>query len=487
MHSLLRLTTLLTIVTAGCGAGAEEPNKADTPAAAQATTDTGPTTSLVSNKAADVPDLRTRKTGSDWPGFLGPTGDSKSTERGILKEWPAEGPPLVWEEEVGTSYGMPTISRGRLFMFDRHGDQARLTCMKSETGEELWKFEYPLEYEDVYGYNNGRRCCPVVDGDRLYIYGVAGMLHCLKVTDGEVLWKLNTMTKFGVVPNFFGIASAPVVEDDLLIVAVGGSPAESQGLPVGQLDQVQPNGTGIVAFNKFTGEVEYTVGDELASYASPVLATIDGRRWGFAFMRGGLIGFDPKSGKQDFHFPWRARLLESVNASNPVVVGSEVFISETYGPGSAMLKVAPGKADVAWQDELRSRDRAMEMHWNTPVYVDGYLYGSSGRHSGSAELRCVEWKTGKVMWKERRLGRASLLAVDGHLVCLTEDGLLRLLRTNPEKFDVVATTALSSETIGDRPRPKLKYPAWAAPILSHGLLYVRGAEKIVCLELIPKQ
>lgn len=473
MARISRIGLACTILLAGCGAQAEEGTPDQT------------RLRVTKYERVEVPDLRERISGSDWPGFLGPNGDSKSTETGILAQWPTTGPPIVWEKELGTSYGMPSISLGRLFLFDRDNDMARLRCLNSETGEEIWQFGYPTEYEDHFGYNNGPRCCPVVDDDRVYIYGVAGMLHCLRVTDGELLWKVDTMEQFGVVPNFFGVASAPVVEGDLLIVTVGGSPAESQGLTIRNIDQVQPNGTGIVAFDKLRGKVVYTLADELASYASPTLATIGDRRWCFAFLRGGLLGFDPKTGQQDFYYPWRSRIIESVNASNPVVVGSEVFISETYGPGSSLLKVEPGKSEVVWRDAPRQRHRAMEMHWNTPIHIDGYLYGSSGRHSGSAELRCIEWKTGKIMWSERRLGRASLMYVDGHFVCLSEDGEIRLLRATPEKFDVVTSTTLSPTNAGPR-EMKLQYPAWAAPILSHGLLYVRGADRLVCLELIPK-
>ena len=170
------------------------------------------------------PDLRTRKSGSDWSRFLGPTGDGKSPETDLLTSWPPGGPLVVWEKEIGTSYGAPTVSQGRLFMFDRHGRFAHLTCMKSETGEELWRFEYPTDYEDLYGYNNGPRTCPVVDGNRVYIFGAEGMLHCVTVSDGKLLWSLDTTAKFHVVQNFFGVGSAPVIEGELLIVQIGGSP-----------------------------------------------------------------------------------------------------------------------------------------------------------------------------------------------------------------------------------------------------------------------
>jgi len=430
--------------------------------------------------------------GSDWPCFLGPTGDSKSTETGILTQWPADGPPLMWKLELGTGYGMPTIADGRLFQFDRAGDEARLRAVDRLTGKELWRFTYPSAFEDLYGYDNGPRCSPVVDDDRVYIFGAEGMLHCLSAAEGKLLWKIDTAEKFGVIQNFFGVGSTPVIEGDLLIAQIGGSPPESKNIPPGRLDLVEGNGSGIVAFDKRTGEVKYSITDELASYAVPRLATINGRRWCFVFARGGLVGFDPASGKVDFQFPWRARILESVNASTPVVVGSRVLISETYGPGAALVEVSPGKpAEVVWSDEERRRDKALQTHWNTPVFHDGYVYASSGRHTENAELRCVEFETGRVMWSQPDLTRTSLLYADGHFICLGEDGTLRLLRANPQKYDPVAEVVLEDQPVMGpnpfdfKPSRLLRYPAWAAPILSHGLLYVRGADRLVCLELIP--
>jgi len=440
--------------------------------------------------SASLPaDLRTRKFGVDWPAFLGTTADSRSPETGIIVPWPKEGPKIVWQKTLGTSYGMPVISRGRLFQFDRYGDRARLTCMRSETGETLWQFEYPTDYEDTYGYNNGPRCSPVVDGDRVYIFGVEGMLHCLRVEDGGKLWQVNTQRDFGVVQNFFGVASTPVVEGDLLIAMIGGSPPGSERVPFGELEG---NGSGVVAFDKFTGEVRYRVSDELASYSVPKLATIAGRRWCFVFARGGLLGFEPAGGKLDFHYPWRAPILESVNASTPVVVGDKVFISECYGPGSSLLRVRPAGYEVVWSDSIQRRSKSMQTHWNTAVHHEGYLYGSSGRHANEAELRCIELDTGKVAWSHPGLGRASLLYVDGHFVCLCEDGELLLIKADPKEFELVSHVVLPgppSEAAfpGAGPARLLNYPAWAAPILSQGLLYARGEKRMACMELIPER
>jgi outer membrane protein assembly factor BamB len=474
------LVCLLLLAVAGCGrpiAGATE-KQPRSDAVRQAVVLAEPSPPLA--PAADAP-LSTRKTGDDWPKFLGPNGNSVSNEKGIIAPWPREGLRIVWQKRTGVGYGMPSISQGRLFQFDKHERQARLACLNAETGEFIWQFEYPSEYEDQYGYDAGPRCCPVVDGDRVYINGVEGMLHCVRVSDGKLLWKVDTKAEFGFVQNFFGVGSTPVVEGDLLIAMIGGSPKGSDDVAVQLL---KGNGSGIVAFDKLTGKVRYRITDELASYASPVLATIKDRRYCFVFARGGLVGFEPKSGKVDFHYPWRSRLLESVNASNPMVIDDQVFISETYGPGSALLKVKPGGVEEVWTDANKRRDKSMQCHWNTPIYHDGYLYGCSGRHTRDGELRCIELATGKVMWSETDLTRTSLLMVDDHFVCLGEDGTLLLLKVNPRKYEEVSRLELRDASSG---QPVLRYPCWAAPILSHGLLYVRGRDRLVCFELIPEK
>lgn len=430
--------------------------------------------------------LGARAQGIDWPDFLGPRRDSRSPETGLaaVAAAAAGGKPLriVWQCDLGESYCGPSISRGRLFHFDRHGDLHRLTCRNSETGKEIWTYELPASFTDMLGYNNGPRATPVVDGERVYVMSPEGLLACVRVDDGKEVWKLDTGEQFGVVKNFFGVGSTPIVWGDLLIANIGGSPAGSPPDVYAAQGNVDGNGSGFVAFDKLTGQVRWQATDELASYASPVIADVAGKTRCFDLARGGLVVFDPATGKVDFQFPWRAAKLESVNASSPVVVDDQVFISEAYGPGAALLRVKPdGGHEVVWQDQPRSRERSLELHWNTAVHDAGHLYGSSGQHGGNAELRCIDLATGKVAWQEPRLSRSSLLLVDGHFVCLSEDGSLRLLRATPEKYDLVAEIT-PKDADGT---PLLEYPAWAAPVLSHGLLYVRGANRLVCLELIP--
>lgn len=410
--------------------------------------------------------------GTDWYRFLGPTLDGKSSEVGIRTDWSNGKLPILWQRRVGDGYSMPSVAKDRMFIFDRHGDKARLTCVNRQTGEEIWRAEYPTDYKDHYGYSGGPRASPVIDENRVYVFGAEGRLRAHEVTDGDLLWEVDTTEEFGVVQNFFGAGSTPIIEGDLLITMVGGSGPNPPSLWSGEL---QGNGSGVVAFDKLTGEVVFKGSDELASYSSPVIHTIGARRWGFVFARGGLVGFQPATGEVDFHFPWRSKKIESVNAATPVVVGDRVLITESYGRGSALLRVGPGGYEVIRTDPRRGP--SMASHWSTPIYHEGFLFGCSGQSSGDADLRCIDFETGEVKWTLDLDSRLSLLYVDGHFVVQTEHGGLFLVRASPEKAEIV-TKAVYEELLG--------YPTWNAPILSHGIMYVRGAKGLLALELIPR-
>ena len=187
---------------------------------------------------------------SDWPGFLGPTGDGRSPETGIPSTWPKSGPRLLWKVPIGSGYAPPSIANGLLYSFDRRGDSNRLTCRDAATGEEKWHYECPTEYVDQYGYDGGPRCCPVIDDGRVFIFGAEGVLTCVDATNGQQVWQVDTAATFNVIQNFFGVASTPIVDGDRLIVAVGGSPPEP---PPDDIRTLKSNNSAIVAFEKRPG------------------------------------------------------------------------------------------------------------------------------------------------------------------------------------------------------------------------------------------
>ncbi|MEM7394023.1 MAG: PQQ-binding-like beta-propeller repeat protein, partial [Verrucomicrobiota bacterium] len=423
-----------------------------------------------SRSETPIPTLGTRPDGVDWDRFLGPAANGSSPETGLAWDWERERPRLVWQRPAGEGYSAPTISRGRLLLFDREEDQLRLNGLNSETGEPIWTFRTPTAFVDQLGYSHGPRATPVVDGNRVYVMGPDGMLICLTLLDGRELWRVDTAKQFGVIQYFFGAGSSPIVEGDLLIAIIGGSPGQAANV---NLTRVRGDDSGIVAFDKWTGEVKYRITDALASFASPRVVTVGDRRWGLAFARGELIGFEPAGGAIDFRFPWKARIKSGVSAATPAVVGDEVFITEAYDPGGCLLKIRPGGHEVVWQDEPRKRERRLQSHWSTPVVHEGFLYGLSGRYSSRCRLRCVDWKTGEVQWDAKSRGLASLIHADGHLIVLTEYGVLHAVKADPEQYTPVARLTLREDPADETSTPLLKYPAWPAPVLSHGLLYLR--------------
>lgn len=429
-----------------------------------------------------------RKKGEDWPQFLGPRGDGTSAESGLDSELWNPTPRLVWTLPLGVSYGGPTISAGRLFQFDRFDQAERLTCYEAETAKELWRWESKVQYDDMYGYNNGPRCSPIVDGNHVYLYGVTGQLSCVNIETGQMVWTKNVNDEYGVVANFFGVASNPCVYENLLLVMVGGSTPDTRNLRTEQLGQVMPDGTAVVAFDKLTGREVYRVGMDLASYSSVVVKSIAGEATGLAFLRNGLLAWNPATGEQKFTFPWRAPMLESVNAALPVVEGNRVLISEAYEVGSALLDVDSETPQVVWKDGGPRSACRFRAHWATPIVVAGHLYGCSGRNGPDTDFRCVRLSDGEVMWTHRDHDRqrSSVLLVDGFLVVLGEDGLLELVRPSPEKMDIIKRVHLLELTDEKSGSPLVEPPCWAAPVLSHGLLYVRGNSTLVCLDLIPQ-
>ncbi len=437
----------------------------------------------VSNTSGQESLWKARTHGDDWPTFLGPQQNGISTETGIRKDWSNSNLPVVWKIETGEGYSIGSIAGGRYVHFDRNENSARIRCFLAETGKLLWSYSYESQYADIYGYDSGPRTSPVIDQDRVFTLGVEGQLTCLGLSDGAKIWSVNTSEKFGVIQNFFGVGSTPVVDGDRLLVMIGGSPEKSKEVAPGQLNLVEPNGSAIVAFDKKTGDVLYQLGNDLASYSSiKITDELGDTPVGLAFCRRGLIAFDPEKGKELASFPWRARMLESVNASTPLVVDGKVFISECYRLGSTLLDWKEQKLIPVWSDDKR-RDKTLLAHWNTPIIHNGFAYASSGRNVSDSDLRCFELATGTVQWRVKGFARSSITLVDNHLVVMGEQGKLALVRPNPEKFELVSQVNFEKHEA----LTKLKQPCWSAPVIAHGLMIVRGKHQVICFDLIPEK
>lgn len=419
---------------------------------------------------------------SDWPRFNGPFDNAVSPEKPLLKSWPAGGPVLLWEATKGEGYASPAILGERLIIFHRLDGKETAECLHPESGKLYWKHAYPVDYRDRYGYSNGPRASPVIDGGYVYLHGVTAWLTCLELETGKLIWKRDLAHDFSIPQYFFGKGSNPIVANDKLIINVGGS-----------------NERCVAAFDKKTGKTVWVTKDSWgASYSSPVLTKFHDREVCLVFTggesrpaKGGLLVLDSGTGEKLARFPWRADVFESANAVPPVLLGkNRVFLSECYQVGGVMLEFAKDfKPRVAWKMP------DFNIHWMTPIFSDGHIYGVAGRHQQGAEMVCVHVETGKEIWRERitweqaiqgrklRLEafRASILKADDSYLCLSELGSLLWVDLTPKGHKVLASSQLFFAP-----------GTWTLPVVTRGLLYVMQNEtdrmsgnpaRILCYDL----
>lgn len=423
-----------------------------------------------------------------WPRFLGVNFDG-TVESDTSFDWSQE-PTFAWSIEAGTGYGIGTVAESRYLHFDAvpsadgFGVQERLRSFDLESGKLQWVHTQPIVYRDLYGYEDGPRSSASVNGNQIFTLGVSGNLTCRDLATGNQTWMVNTSQQYGVVQNFFGVGSSPLVLDNQVVVMVGGSPPEDQNIAPGRLDRVIPNGTALVSFDRKTGKERWRGGDDLASYSSPRTLQVGNETLVLLLARGGLLALDPNTGEVRWRFDHRAATLESVNAIMPVVNGKQVFISECYEIGSALLNVDGQSAKLVWQDPPRDRRRqAMRCHWSTPILINGYLYGCSGRNAPDSDFRCIEFSSGNVQWSDPRRIRSSVTRVGDNLVLLEERGAVQIIRPTPEKLEIVSEWNFS---IPDEKRPAIRYPCWAAPLVVGDRLLIRGDENVLCLKIKTK-
>lgn len=421
--------------------------------------------------------------GSSWPRFLGPQFNGSAV---VTRQFDfAQEPAFVWSIPLGDGYGMGSVADGRYLQLDAEpaeaaGRRERLRCFDLATARLQWSASDAVSYRDLFGYEDGPRASPTIADGVVYTLGVAGLLNARQLDDGSLLWSVDTNQQYGVVQNFFGVASSPLIYGDQVLVMIGGSPPADQSIPPARLDRVSANGSVLVSFDAKTGAERWRCGDDLASYSSPMLAELDGRPVVLVFARGGLWAIDPAVGEVLWRYDHRASVLESVNAMVPVVAGEYVFISECYEVGSVLLRVTAEGAETVWKDPSRNRRlQSMRCHWSTPVLVDGFLYGCSGRNAPDSDFRCIDFRTGQVRWQDDRRIRSSVTRLGDHLLVMEERGLLQVLKADPQQLQVVAEWDLA-EASGER--PPLQYPCWSAPIVIDDKLLVRGTERVLCLQ-----
>lgn len=449
---------------------------------------------------------------SDWPRVLGPTDDATSPETHLSKMWAAGEPKIVWEVAMGEGYNSPAISGDCCIIFHAQEGREIIECLHRETGRRFWSHDYPISYQDRYGFGNGPRGSPVIADGIVVTYGVTGELRAFDLKTGKLLWKHDLRTEMHVPQDFFGAGGTPLILDGRVILNVGGKKGpidDSEGIR-DRKERLAEAGVSVAAFDLKSGEVVWKVEDAWgASYASPIPAKLHGQLKVLVYAggesdpaTGGLMCIDPASGKLHSKFAWRdEEYIQAIGASPVVIPGkNRAFITTAYPKGRPLGGVMV-EYDAGFQPKEVWKSAKLGVHWMNPVYQDGHLYAIDGETEPKSRLVCVNADTGAEVWEQRvewddaefskqtgrsqpvRLSilRASLLNVDGAFLCLGETGSLHWLDLSPAGAKIITQA-----------QPFYALNTWSLPALSHGLLYVRQqakdlmqktGERVICLDL----
>jgi len=381
---------------------------------------------------------------ADWPQYRGPRLDGTSGETGLARVWPEDGPETLWRRDLGDGYSGMSVVEGRLYtMYGSDGDEL-LVCLDATTGREIWRLRTDDNRAD--GQGGGPRATPTVHGSTVYAVGAQGKLYAVEAASGETVWWTDLVQAFGAGVPTWGVAASPIVVDELLLLDVGGR-----------------SGYSIVAFDRTTGTVVWHAENDKAGYSTPLPVTVDGVRQALFFTATQLVSVSPEDGRTFWRQPWETSY--DVNAAMPVFLPPDrVFISSSYGRGALVLSMRRDGDGVAISEAWRSR--GMKNHFNSSVYLDGHLYGFD-----DGTLKCLDATTGEERWAQRGFAKGSLLAADGHLLVLSERGVLALVEATPSAYvERARSQVLDGKT-------------WTMPTLSDGVLYVRDQRELKALKI----
>ena len=382
----------------------------------------------------------------DWPNWRGPRGDGISRETNLAKSWPTSGPKVLWKMDLTGGYSSVVVAGNRLFTQTKDKNQDLVLCVNALTGEKLWEYRYDCDYAKYPSLDKrfltGPKATPTVDGDRVYATGNTGLLQCLDVRTGKLIWEQDLLKLGDRSCPEYGYCNSPFIVGDSLFVHPGGS-----------------KGNSIAALNKKDGSTLWLSLNDRIGWATPIHIEVEGAPQVVYFTGQSCIGVGPKNGELLWRFDWKT--MFDINAATPIYSEGFLFLSSNYGSGGALLRLKPkGDPEVVW------KSLTMQNHFSTSVLFQGHLYGFS-----SDRLRCVVFKTGAVQWDKSGLGKGSLLIADGHLIALGEDGTLVLAEASPSRYAEKARAKVLDGT------------CWSVPVLANGKLYVRNEKQLLALDL----
>ena len=382
--------------------------------------------------------VRGQSASVDWPQWRGPDRNGISKETGLLAQWPRSGPTVTWSAAMlGAGYGSMAVQGDRVWVQGMRNNQSVVSSLNRADGKPVW-----VRILGPAGDNDrgpGPRSTPTIDGDRLYALSETGDLACLRTSDGMVVWQRNILKEFRAGNPYWLLSESPLVDGNLVIVTPGG------------------RGAGIVALDKMSGKTVWTSKElsDGAGYASPIIADVGGVRTIMNFTADAGVGVRASDGK----LMWRNTQPANgtANIATPVYSDGKVFYTSSYGTGASLLGLKAAGNEVRAQEIYFTRD--MKNHHGGVVLVNGYIYGYN-----DSILTCLEFNSGKVVWRDRSVGKGAVTYADGHLYILSENNVVGLVEATPAGYREKGRFSIADQG----------WPSWAHPVVSGGRLYVRN-------------
>jgi outer membrane protein assembly factor BamB len=383
---------------------------------------------------------------ADWPQWQGPDRTGISKETGLMKEWPSSGPPVVWSaQNLGNGYGSMAVAGDRIYLQGMVGGNSTVFALNRADGKAVWS--KALGRAESNDQGPGPRGTPTVDGDRLYVLTENGDLACLK-TDGTAVWQRNILKDFGGRQLRWLISESPLVDGPHVIVSPGGS------------------GAGMVKLDKMTGKTVWTSKDlsDPAGYSSPIVADVGGVRTYLTFTAGAGVGVRASDGKLMFRYPNAANNV--ANITTPIFSDNKVFFTSAYDTGGGLVDLTAQNGEVKAKEVYFTRN--MKNHHGGVVLVGGYLYGFN-----DSILTCLEFATGKQMWRDRSVGKGSVTYADGNLYIQAENNVVGLAEASASGYKEKGRFQIADKGL----------PSWAHPVVSGARLYVRNQDTLSAYDI----
>ncbi|MEI6342453.1 MAG: PQQ-binding-like beta-propeller repeat protein [Verrucomicrobiota bacterium] len=383
---------------------------------------------------------------ADFPQFMGPERRGVLAGARINTRWTASMPKEIWRKPIGLGWSSFAVVDGRAWTQEQVDGEERVTCLDVATGSTLWSHAERTRFSEWQG-GDGPRATPTVHGGRVFAMGGTGILACLDAGDGRLAWRRSVLEENGLSNLTWGTSASPLVVDDLVVVT-GGKGA----------------GGTLLAYRVADGSLAWKAGEEDASYASPILATLAGRRVVLSSNARHLTAHDPATGREWMRHPWGAATWP--RASQPVVLpGDRVFVSAGYGMGCQVVHVGVNDGGQ-WVAETLWKGVTMKTQFNSAALHDGHLYGLD-----DGLLACIDAGTGRRLWKDGRYGSGQTLIVGDTIVVQNEAGPVHVCAASPEGFrELGRIEALGSKT-------------WNHPVVAGRYLLVRNDREATCWDL----